>query len=114
MSWTVDAGVAMSGSSESSNEKWKWIYSGPIDALVSSYLLSKCQIVTNKCNAGLIDVATGQTDFISIKYSQSTIFGYGKTQKGTKRINTSCVLCFLVKPTVKVAVEKRPVGLCRS
>ena len=36
MSGTVDAGVAMSGSSESSNVKW--IYSGPIDALVSSYL----------------------------------------------------------------------------
>ena len=33
---TGDAGVAMSGSSESSNGKW--IDSGPIDALVSSYV----------------------------------------------------------------------------
>lgn len=75
MSWTVDAGVAMSGSSESSNDKW--IYSGPIDALVSSYLEANANC-DKQCNAGLIDVATGQTDFISIKYSQSTIFGYGR------------------------------------
>lgn len=91
MSWTVDAGVAMSGSSESSNEKW--IYSGPIDALVSSYP-KQMQIVANKRNAGLVRVATGQTDFISIKDSQSTIFGYGRVQKNTKRTITPRVLCF--------------------
>ena len=91
MSWRVDAGMAMSGSSESSNEKW--IYSGPIDALVSSYV-GHMQIVINKCNAGLIGVAAGQTDFISIKDSQSTIFGCKKVQKSTKHIITSCVLCF--------------------
>lgn len=73
MSGTVDAGVAMSGSSESSNEKW--IYSGgPIDALVSSYL-EAMQFVTNKCNAGLIRVASGQTDFIASMDSESTFFG---------------------------------------
>jgi hypothetical protein len=42
MSWTVDAGVAMNGSSESSNEKW--IYGGPIDALVSSYLEANAKL----------------------------------------------------------------------
>jgi hypothetical protein len=45
MSWTVDAGVAMSGSSESSN--WEWIDRGVIDALVSSYVAANAKIVAN-------------------------------------------------------------------
>jgi hypothetical protein len=49
VSWTVDAGVDMSDSFESSNEKW--IYSGPMDARVSSYVGNIQIVITNATQA---------------------------------------------------------------
>ena len=63
MSSTVDRGVSMSDSSESSNEKW--IYSGLTDALVSGYLEANANC-EKQMQPGLISVATGQTDFMAI------------------------------------------------